>query len=106
MPLAAHYGGAQLNVPPIKQPSAFLPLAMSLAALGMVVVHAAMFGIVHEADEGTAAHIFQLLMAGQIPVVAFFAIKWLPRAPRQALQILALQAGAALAAIASVQFLT
>jgi hypothetical protein len=79
---------------------------MSLAALGMVVVHAAMFGIVHEADEGTAAHIFQLLMAGQIPVVAFFAIKWLPRAPRQALQILALQAGAALAAIASVQFLT
>ena len=36
--------------------------------------HAAIFGIVHEADEGAAAHIFQLLMATQLPLVAFFAI--------------------------------
>jgi hypothetical protein len=41
-------------------------------------------------------------MAGQLPVVAFFAIKWLPRSPRQALLVLALQAGAALAALAPV----
>ena len=90
----------------MKQPSAFLPVAMSLVALAMVLGHAAMFGVVHEADEGAPAHIFQLLMAGQVPVVAFFAIKWLPRTPRQALQVLALQAGAALAAFASVFFLT
>jgi hypothetical protein len=95
-----------MNVPSMKQPSAFLPLAMSLIALAMVLVHAAIFGIVHEGDEGTAAHIFQLLMVAQIPVVAFFAIKWMPRAPRQTLQILALQAAAALAAITSVVFLT
>lgn len=95
-----------MNVHSMKQPSAFLPLAMSLAALAMVLGHAAIFGIVHDADEGAAAHIFQLLMAAQIPLVAFFAITWLPRAPRQALQILALQAGAALAAIAGVVFLT
>jgi hypothetical protein len=95
-----------MNVSPMKQPSALLPLAMSLAALAMVLGHFAMFGIVHEADEGTPAHIFQLLMAGQVPVVVFFAIKWLPRAPRQALLVLALQAGAALAAFASVYFLT
>jgi hypothetical protein len=44
-------------------------------------------------------------MAGQIPVLAFFAIKWLPRAPRQTLYVLALQAGAALAAISPVFFL-
>jgi hypothetical protein len=56
---------------------------MSLAALAMVLGHAAIFGIFHEADEGAAAHIFQLLMAEQIPVVAFFATKWLPRTPRQ-----------------------
>ena len=95
-----------MNVSMMKQPSAFLPLTMSLVALAIVLGHFAMFGIVHEADEGTPAHIFQLLMAAQIPVVAFFAIKWLPRAPRQTLQILALQAGAALAAFAAVFFLT
>jgi hypothetical protein len=41
-------------------------------------------------------------MAGQVPVVAFFAITWLPRSPRQALLVLALQAGAAFAALAPV----
>ena len=65
-----------------------------------------MYGVVHEADEGTAAHIFQLLMAAQIPIVAFFSIQWLPRAPKQALLILALQAAAGLAAFAGVFFLT
>ena len=89
----------------MKQPSAFLPVAMSLAGLAMVLVHIAMFGAAREADEGTAAHIWQILMAAQVPIVAFFAIKWLPRTPRQALQILALQAGAVLAALAPVFFL-
>jgi len=90
----------------IKQPSAVVPLVMSSVALALVLGHAALFGVVHEADEGTAAHIFQLLMAAQVPVVAYFAIKWLPRAPRQALQVLGLHAGAALAALAAVFFLT
>jgi len=89
----------------MKQPSAFLPVAMSLAALGVVLIHVAMFGAVREADEGTAAHIWQILMAAQVPIVAFFAIKWLPRTPRQTLQVLALQVGAALAAFALVFFL-
>jgi len=70
-----------------------------------VLGHVAMFGAVREADEGTAAHIWQILMAAQVPIVTFFAIKWLPRAPRQALHILALQVGAALAALAPVFFL-
>ena len=92
-------------IPIMKKPSAFLPVAMSFAALATVLGHVAMFGAVREADEGTAAHIFQLLIAAQVPIVAVFAIKWLPRAPRQALQVLALQAGAALAALAPVFFL-
>lgn len=90
----------------LKQPSACIPLAMSVAALALVLVHAARFGIVHEADEGTSAHLFQILMAAQVPIVAFFALTWLPRTPRQALVVLALQAGAALAAFAGVFFLT
>ena len=88
----------------MKQPSAFLPIAMSLAALATVLAHVALFGAVREADEGAAAHIFQLLMIGQVPIMAVFAIEWLPRTPRQALPVLALQAGAALAALAPVFF--
>lgn len=89
----------------MKRPSAFLPVTMSFAALATVLVHVAMFGVAREADEGTAAHVWQLLMMAQAPVVVFFAIKWLPRAPRQALAILVLQAAAALAALAPVFFL-
>ena len=89
----------------MKKPSAFLPVTMSFAALATVLVHVALFGVVREADEGTSAHIFQLLMVAQVPIVVVFAIKWLLRTPRQALPILALQAAAALAALAPVFFL-
>lgn len=89
----------------MRRPSAFLPVAMSIAALIVVLGHIAMFGAAREADEGAAAHLWQLLIAGQVPVVAFFAIRWLPREPRTALQVLALQAGALLAALAPVYFL-
>jgi hypothetical protein len=71
----------------------------------MVLGDVAIYGIVHQADEGTVAHLWQLLMAGQILIVAFFAIKWLPRTPRQTLGVLALQAGAGLASMAPVLFL-
>jgi hypothetical protein len=83
----------------LKRPSAFIPVAMSIAALATVVGYAAMFGIARQADEGTAAHVWQLLMVGQVPVVAFFAIQWLPTEPRRALLVLALQVGAAIAAM-------
>ena len=86
--------------------SAWAPPAMSGAALAMVLIHAAMFGVAHEADEGTAAHLFQLLMVAQVPIVAYFAVTWLPQAPSSAMRILAVQAGAALAAVASVLLLT
>ena len=89
----------------IKKPSTFLPVAMSFAALAVVLAHVAIFGAAREADEGAAAHLWQLLMAAQLPVLAFFAIKWLPRSPKQALLVMALQAGAASAALAPVYFL-
>ena len=86
----------------LKHPSAFLPVAMSLGALATVLVFVVFHGTAPQADEGAAAHIWQLLMAAQVPIVLFFAIKWLPQSPRQALPILGLQAGAALAAMAPV----
>lgn len=89
----------------IRQPMAVLPVAMSLAALATVLVTLARFGVVREADEGAAAHIWQLLMFAQMPIIAIFAIVWLPKKPRQALAVLALQAVAALAALAPVYLL-
>ena len=89
----------------IKKLEAFLPVAMSLAAIATVLIFLARAGVVHQTDEGAAAHIWQLLMGLQVPVVAFFAIKWLPRFPRPALGVLALQAGIALAALVPVFFL-
>ena len=95
----------------VRKPSAFVPVAMSviaLALLGGVYVYGRATGhggLVRGPDEGAIAHLWQLLMAGQVPVLAYFAIKWLPRAPKQTLSILALQAGAVLAALAPVYFL-
>ncbi len=86
----------------LKHPSAFLPVAMSLGALATVLMFVALHGTAPQADEGAAAHIWQLLMAAQVPIVLFFAIKWLPQSPRHALPILGLQVGAALAAMAPV----
>jgi len=95
----------------VRQPSAFLPIAMSLTALAVLGVSALSemartgHGLVPQPDEGATAHLWQLLMAGQLPILAFFAIKWLPRAPRQTLYVLAMQAGAALASMAPVLLL-
>jgi DNA-binding CsgD family transcriptional regulator len=89
----------------LKNPSAFLPLAMSFAALATVLIYVAVFGPARQTDEGTAAHIWQILMAGQLPIIMFFALKWLPRTPKVAVLILALQGGAALMALAPVYLL-
>ena len=88
-----------------KKTSAWVPVAMSLAALAIVLIHIVRFGTAREADEGTSAHLWQILMAGQLPIIAFFAIKWLPRAPKQALMILTLQAIAGVVALAPVFYL-
>jgi hypothetical protein len=94
-----------MNISPMQRPSALLPIAMSVAALALVLGHVAIYGVVHEADEGAVAHLWQLLMAGQVPLIAYFAFKWLPQSPGRALCVLALQALAAVAACAPVYLL-
>jgi hypothetical protein len=96
----------EMDISPWKRPSAVAPVVMSLMGLALVLIHVSRYGLVQEADEGTSAHLFQLLMALQAPVVVFFAIKWLPQTPRQAVQVLAIQFVAALAAFAAVFLLT
>ncbi|MSU25121.1 MAG: hypothetical protein EXS32_15040 [Opitutus sp.] len=84
-----------------KRPSAFLPIMMSLIAVMVMVVHLAAFGTAPQADEGTAAHLWQLLVAAQVPIMAFFVIKWAPQTPRTAFPVFAAQVAAALAALAA-----
>jgi hypothetical protein len=90
-----------MNSSVLRQPSAVLPVAMSLAALALVLQHVARFGLVQGEDEGTAAHLYQILMVVQFPIVVFYAARWLPQTPRQAVLVLALQALAAGAALAT-----
>ena len=90
-----------------KRTSAFLPVVMSLAALSLVLGSIAANliqngHIIREVDEGAIAHLWQLLIAGQIPILAFFVFRWLPGFPRQTLQVLALQVAAVLANVAVV----
>jgi len=85
-----------MNLSTFRVPSAWLPLAMSAVALAILAVQLLTVGATREADEGAAAHMWQLLMAGQVPLIAWFTLRWLPRGPRLAMPVL----GAQLLAIA------
>jgi len=85
--------------------SALVPIAMSLAGLAMVLLFGLIVRPAPQADEGAPARIFQLLMTLQLPVVAFFAIRWLPGRPRAALPVLIVQGIAWLAAVGAVMWL-
>jgi hypothetical protein len=94
-----------MNTSSWKRPSAWLPVLMSVTALAIVLLHIIRYGTAREADEGTSAHLWQILMAGQLPISAFFAIRWLPQNPRPALLVLAIQAIAGIAALSPVYYL-
>lgn len=82
-----------------------IPIGMSAGALAVVLSHIAIYGVARQADEGTAAHLWQLLIAGQLPVIALYAATSMGRDPKRTLLMLALQVGAILAAMAPVFFL-
>ena len=89
-----------MNSLAFKEPTALHPITMPLLALAMVPVHVAVNGLTREADEGTTAHIFQVL------IVALFAFTWIPQRPMWAIRVLAFQLVAVFAAIAAVYFFT
>jgi hypothetical protein len=86
----------------LKRPSAFLPLAMSAVVLGFIVSRLALYGTLRELDENAGAHLFQILMPAQLPIIVFFALTWLPRNRRDALPVFGLQCAAAFAVFALV----
>ncbi len=94
-----------MNIAAFQPLAAWVPIGMSLAALAVVVFHIVAVGTAPQADEGAETHIFQILMAGQTPILLFYAVKWLPRGPRPALLVMGVPLGAAVAAMAPVYFL-
>jgi hypothetical protein len=86
----------------IRRPLAWIPVAMSLAILTMVLTTIGLSGAVRQEDEGTQAHVFQLWLVLEVVLVVAFAVAWVPRRPKQALVVLAIQILCALAACAPV----
>jgi hypothetical protein len=70
----------------------------------MVVTTLSVAGVARQADEGTAAHIFQLWLVPEAVAAAAFAVEWLPRRPRALLFVLIVQMLCALAACAPVLY--
>lgn len=80
------------TVSSLRLPSAYLPLIMSVSVVLYMLVYVAIFGVSEPGgDEGAPARLFQLIMLAQLPIIAYFAIRWLPSAPKQGLIVLALQ---------------
>lgn len=81
----------------LRAPSAWLPLALSAAASALLIgylatgPHEPTMVVEHgiaRADEGPAARVWQLLMLLQVPAIGWFALRWLPRQPKQAAIVL------------------
>jgi hypothetical protein len=97
----------EFNPNPFRARAAWIPILMSGAAMALVLgyvvtgPHAPNIVIengIARQDEGAAARLWQLLMVLQLPVIGWFALRWLPRAPRMAIAVLACQAIAVVAA--------
>jgi len=87
----------------LKKPSAWIPILIPLLFVAYIVIAIAFLGPpVREANEGVGAHLFQLWLLLESFMLGFFAVTWLPRAPKQALLILAMQVVVALASCAPV----
>jgi hypothetical protein len=56
----------------------------------------------HQPDEGTGAHLFQIWLVLEVFMVGFFAVKWLPQKPKDTLFVLAIQIVAVLIVCAPV----
>ncbi len=83
----------------MKSPSAFIPVAMSLFAVALVLIHAAIVPFVKHPGNAAINLLVQILLAAQLPVIVFVIVTRLRRDPKPTLRILAVQAAAAFAAI-------
>ena len=76
------------------------PIVMSLLSLALVIEGVVQFGLRHrEVDEGWQAHLFQLLVVLQVPIVVLFAATANWKQPSRTLLVLGLQIAAWCAAL-------
>jgi hypothetical protein len=76
----------------LKRIGIWVPLTCSVAAFALVIANI-VAGVRPQPDENTSAHLFQLLIAGQIPFIGLFAAttdNWHYAARLIALQLLAI----------------
>lgn len=75
----------------VNKAGVIVPLLLSSAALVLVLANI-LTGVQPQRDEAASAHIFQLLIAGQLPFIALFAVSadWARR--NHVLAIVTLQA--------------
>lgn len=79
----------------LKKTSAWVPIVMSVCALGLLFVYVLIFGISQKSqDEGLAARLYQLLIFGQLPFIAYFIFTWVPKMPKKAVIVVLLQIAA------------
>jgi len=81
-----------------------LPVAMSLAALAIVLIAVTTGWERYAADEGTAAHLFQLLIAGEVPLVLLFLLTSERGRMATIIRLAAIQVAAVALALGSVAY--
>lgn len=86
----------------LKRPTGFVPILISSGFLAMLLTGLAQGTLVRQPDEDVGAHLFQILMPVQFLIILFFAISSVPKRTKAALEVLALQCGAALAVLSIV----
>lgn len=87
----------------IKKVSAWIPIILSLIML--VILGMYLTGVLlpdPTGDEGLGAHLFQIWLVLEAVMIPFFAVKWLPKAPKQALLIIVVQVALVIAVCAPV----
>jgi hypothetical protein len=93
-----------MNRQNINRISGVAPVVLSLAALLIVLVAVATGWDKGLPDEGAAAHIFQLLIAVQVPIILIFLATADRKQIMRIVGPVALQAAALIAAIGSVAY--
>ncbi len=88
----------------MKYPSAWIPILFSAISLVLTLLTVAITGAPQTppADEGTAAHLFQLWLVLEVLMILFFAVRWLPRSFKAAACVLTVQIVTVIAACSPV----
>ena len=82
----------------MKRAAGYAPIAMSLVALSIVICGIAKYGAHPPRDEGWEAHVFQILMVAQLPIILLYIAAAGSKSFVRILPVLGLQALAWLAA--------